>query len=152
MLLRQLLTHWKKNLKGEVEVDLGGESEPEIRTGGSADSMFGMWLSERAVDTEFGDSGRAEASVERGSAAIIDAFLSKENPKIGKPREVNSPVVEWANKGLEEDPSLGTETMAKLYAKQGQMGRARKAFKLLALKYPDKSVYFAAQLKKLSKK
>jgi hypothetical protein len=39
--------------------------------------------------------------------------------------------------------------MAKLYAQQGQMGRARKAYKLLALKYPEKSVYFAAQLKKL---
>jgi hypothetical protein len=40
--------------------------------------------------------------------------------------------------------------MAKLYAKQGQIGRARKAFKMLALKYPEKSVYFASQLKKLS--
>jgi hypothetical protein len=39
--------------------------------------------------------------------------------------------------------------MAKLYAQQGQIGRARKAYKLLALKYPEKSVYFAAQLKKL---
>ena len=61
-------------------------------------------------------------------------------------------VEEWANKGLEENEDLVTETMAKLYAKQGQIGRARKAFKLLALKYPDKSVYFAAQLKKLIKK
>ena len=53
------------------------------------------------------------------------------------------------SRGLVEDPSLVTETMAKLYAQQGQMGRARKAYKLLALKYPEKSVYFAAQLKKL---
>ena len=57
--------------------------------------------------------------------------------------------VPWAKQGLVEDPSLVTETMAKLYAQQGQMGRARKAYKLLALKYPEKSVYFAAQLKKL---
>lgn len=142
----------EKNLESENDVDLWDNNEPEIRSGGSANSMFGKWLSKRAVDTDFGDSGRAEARVERGSAAIIDAFLAKDNPKIGKPREVVSPVVEWANKGLEEDPSLVTETMAKLYAKQGQIGRARKAFKLLALKYPDKSVYFAAQLKKLSKK
>ena len=66
-------------------------------------------------------------------------------------RDVNSPVEEWASKGLEYDPSLVTETMAKLYASQGQIGRARKAFKMLALKYPEKSVYFASQLKKLSK-
>ena len=126
--------------------------EPQIKDGGQANSVFGKWLSDRAKATDFGEAAKAEARVERGASAIIDAFLSKENPQIGKLRDVESPVEEWASKGLEEDPSIITETMAKLYAKQGQIGRARKAFKLLALKYPDKSVYFAAQLKKLSKK
>lgn len=126
--------------------------EPQIREGGRADSLFGKWLEERAKATDFGELSRAEARVERGSSAIIDAFLAKENPQIGKIRDVDSPVEEWASKGLEEDPSLVTETMAKLYAKQGQIGRARKAFKLLAEKFPDKSVYFAAQLKKLRNK
>ena len=126
--------------------------EPQIREGGRADSLFGKWLEERAKATDFGEVSRSEARVERGSAAIIDAFLAKENPQIGKIRDVESPVEEWASKGLEEDISLVTETMAKLYAKQGQIGRARKAFKLLAEKFPDKSVYFAAQLKKLRNK
>ena len=126
--------------------------EPQIKEGGEANSLFGKWLSERAQSTDFGEASKVEARLERGAAAIIDAFLSKENQQIGKVRDVDSPVEEWASKGLEEDPSLVTETMAKLYAKQGQISRARKAFKLLALKYPDKSVYFAAQLKKLSKK
>ena len=126
--------------------------EPQIKEGGEANSLFGKWLSERAKSTDFGEKSKAEARLERGAAAIIDAVLSKENQQIGKVRDVASPVEEWASKGLEEDPSLVTETMAKLYAKQGQISRARKAFKLLALKYPDKSVYFAAQLKKLSKK
>ena len=89
---------------------------------------------------------------ERGAAAIIDAFLQKKNPRIGAPRDVGESVEEWASQGLLEDESIVTETMAKLYAQQGQMKKARKAFKLLALKYPDKSVYFAAQLKKISKK
>ena len=126
--------------------------EPQIREGGSAESLFGKWLANRAKATDFGGSKKSKDLVERGASAIIDAFLSKDNPQIGKVRDVDSPVQEWASKGLEEDASLVTETMAKLYAKQGQMSRARKAFKLLALKYPDKSVYFAAQLKKLIKK
>ena len=126
--------------------------EPQIKVSGEANSLFGKWLSERAKSTDFGEASKVEARLERGAAAIIDAFLSKENQQIGKARDVDSPIEEWASKGLEEDPSLVTETMAKLYAKQGQISRARKAFKLLALKYPDKSVYFAAQLKKLSKK
>jgi hypothetical protein len=127
------------------------DEEPQIRELGSANSVFGKWLSERAKATDFGELKKAEAQVERGATAIIDAFLKKSNPTIGEIRDVDSPVGEWARKGLAEDPSLVTETMAKLYAKQGQIGRARKAFKMLALKYPDKSVYFAAQLKKLSK-
>ena len=135
----------------EIASDLE-EDEPQIREGGSAESLFGKWLAERAQATDFGEARNAENLVERGAAAIIDAFLAKDNPQIGKVRDVDSPVSEWASKGLEEDASLVTETMAKLYAKQGQLGRARKAFKHLALKYPDKSVYFAAQLKKLSKK
>ncbi len=126
--------------------------EPQIREGGRADSLFGKWLEERAKATYFGDASRAESRVERGASAIIDAFIAKANPQIGKIRDVDFSVEEWACKGLEEDPSLVTETMAKLYAKQGQIGRARKAFKLLADKFPDKSVYFAAQLKKLRNK
>ena len=113
--------------------------------------MFGKWLNKRAVETSFGDFGNPDSQVERGSAAIIDAFLSKRNPSIGAVRDVEYSVGEWAGKGLQFDPSLVTETMAKLYASQGQIGRARKAFKMLALKYPEKSVYFASQLKKLSK-
>lgn len=126
--------------------------EPEIQAGGSANSTFGKWLAERAKSTGFGETSQNQEKVERGASAIIDAFLQKENPRIGTPREVGESVEKWASQGLLEDESIVTETMAKLYAQQGQMKRARKAFKLLALKYPDKSVYFAAQLKKLSKK
>ncbi len=133
--------------KTEVESD-----ELQMREVGKADSLFGKWLTERASAIDFGESKKNEAIIERGSSALIDAFLSKNNPQIGKVRDVTNSVEEWASKGLEENEDLVTETMAKLYAKQGQIGRARKAFKLLALKYPDKSVYFAAQLKKLIKK
>ena len=87
--------------------------------------------------------------MEKGAAALIDAFLAKGEVKIGPIRDASESTEEWAQRGLVEDPSLVTETMAKLYAQQGQMSRARKAYKLLALKYPAKSVYFAAQLKKL---
>ena len=142
---------FEKEIHDETKPEFDTQ-EPQIREGGRADSLFGKWLEERAKATDFGEAARAEAIVERGATAIIDAFLAKENPQIGKIRDVESPVEEWASKGLEEDISLVTETMAKLYAKQGQIGRARKAFKLLAEKFPDKSVYFAAQLKKLRNK
>ena len=108
-------------------------------------SLFAIWLKQRAQETGFGKSVQEE----QGASALIDAFLAKQDVRIGPIREGLESTEEWAKQGLVEDPSLVTETMAKLYAKQGQMGRARKAYKLLALKYPEKSVYFAAQLKKL---
>ena len=142
--------HFKSG-ENELEKDavLDGELN-EVKGIGEANSMFGKWLKTRAVETSFGDYGNPESLVERGASTIIDAFLKKKNPSIGVVRDVETPVEEWASKGLQYDPSLVTETMAKLYASQGQIGRARKAFKMLALKYPDKSVYFAFQLKKLS--
>ena len=142
--------HFKSG-ENELEKDavLDGELN-EVKGVGEANSMFGKWLKTRALETSFGDYRNSESPVERGASTIIDAFLKKKNPSIGVVRDIETPVEEWASKGLQYDPSLVTETMAKLYASQGQIGRARKAFKMLALKYPDKSVYFAFQLKKLS--
>jgi hypothetical protein len=141
------------NVKGEKslknEDNISGEII-EIKGRGDANSLFGKWLEKRALEISFGEVGDSNSLLEQGAAAIIDAFLKKKNPSIGEIKDVDSPVEEWANRGLAYDPSLVTETMAKLYAKQGQIGRARKAFKMLALKYPEKSVYFASQLKKLS--
>ena len=124
-------------LGGVVSMDVGREAQPT--------SMFGQWLQQRARETGFG----APDVAEKGAAALIDAFLAKGDVRIGPIRDSLETTEEWAKQSLVEDPSLVTETMAKLYAQQGQIGRARKAYKLLALKYPEKSVYFAAQLKKL---
>jgi hypothetical protein len=71
---------------------------------------------------------------------------------MGKLREVDAPVEEWAKASVMEDPTLVTETMARIFAQQGQIGKARKAYRHLALKYPAKSTYFAAQLKKLNQR
>ena len=130
--------------EGSAEVPKG-IPVPAVTHQAAPTSLFGRWLQQRARETGFGQDDLAE----RGAAALIDAFLAKGDVKIGPIRDALESTEEWAKQGLVEDPSLVTETMAKLYAQQGQIGRARKAFKLLALKYPEKSVYFAAQLKKL---
>ena len=127
----------EKTGPGIVVPSVGGVGQPT--------SLFGQWLQQRARETGFGQTHLAE----QGAAALIDAFLAKGDVRIGPVRDSLETTEEWAAQGLVEDPSLVTETMAKLYAQQGQIGRARKAYKLLALKYPEKSVYFAAQLKKL---
>lgn len=46
---------------------------------------------------------------------------------------------------------LLTETLAKLYWRQGKREKAILAFKKLALKFPEKSAYFASQIEKIQK-
>ena len=136
---------WTHDEPTEVPEESSTVAIPEVGSEGRPQSLFGLWLQQRARETNFGSHQR----VEQGAAALIDAFLAKGDVRIGPVRDALQSTEEWAQQGLVEDPSLVTETMAKLYASQGQMSRARKAYKLLALKYPEKSVYLAAQLKKL---
>jgi AcrR family transcriptional regulator len=140
--LEHEVSQWTSEESEEVPE---GIPVPAVTHQAAPTSLFGRWLQQRARETGFGQDDLAE----RGAAALIDAFLAKGDVKIGPVRDALESTEDWAKQGLLEDPSLVTETMAKLYAQQGQMGRARKAYKLLALKYPEKSVYFAAQLKKL---
>lgn len=143
--LEHEVSEWTEEESQDEVQRTEGVPMPALATQAAPTSLFGRWLQQRARETGFGQDDLAE----RGAAALIDAFLAKGDIKIGPVRDALESTGDWAQQGLVEDPSLVTETMAKLYAQQGQMGRARKAYKLLALKYPEKSVYFAAQLKKL---
>ena len=84
----------------------------------------------------------------QGAAALIDAFLAKGDVKIGPVRDALESTEDWAKQGLVEDPSLVTETMAKLYAQQGQMGRARKSLQAVGFEIPGKKCLFCGPAQK----
>ena len=124
----------------------------------AASSPFAAWLAQRAAAVGFGEasqglpaSGSSAETEGLDANALIDRFIEQQ-PRIGKLREVEAPVEEWAKASVMEDPTLVTETMARIFAQQGQIGKARKAYRQLALTYPAKSTYFAAQLKKLNQR
>lgn len=130
---------------GFVESAIAGT--PALRVEQAAEHVEDV-LSSGTVPTGEEPEGRLEQQ-----AALIDLFIRNE-PMISPIQpDVERPAVkELAKESLVEDTSLITETMARIYAAQGQLGRARRAYKLLALKYPEKSVYFAAQSKQLGRK
>lgn len=51
----------------------------------------------------------------------------------------------------EEEFDLCTETLAQIYAEQGYNEEAKQIYSKLSLRYPEKSVYFAALIEKLDK-
>lgn len=141
----------------ESEVDNWETEVAEIedfdRVRNAVASPFALWLSARAQAVGFGETlpnkvSPLAAPEGMDSRALIDRFITLQ-PKMGKLREVASSVEDWANESILEDPTLVTETMARIYAQQGKLNKARKAYRQLALKYPAKSIYFASQLKKL---
>ncbi len=57
-----------------------------------------------------------------------------------------------AKQSLLENEHLVTETLAKIYAIQGNNSKAIRAYEILSLKFPQKSVYFATLIEKLKTK
>lgn len=51
----------------------------------------------------------------------------------------------------EEAPDFVTETLAKIYTRQGMYKQAILAYEKLSLKYPEKNIYFAGQIEEVKK-
>jgi hypothetical protein len=75
---------------------------------------------------------------------LIDAFI-KSNPKI---KPVKSAVKnEKITESVQENLALMTETLARVYLEQKKYEKALQAYKILSLKYPEKSSFFADRIK-----
>lgn len=76
---------------------------------------------------------------------LIDKFLTQ-NPKITPSKEP----IQLQNLVKDEDPQndgLMTETLARIYLEQKNYSKAIQSYKILSLKYPKKSGFFADQIK-----
>ena len=77
---------------------------------------------------------------------IIDNFI-KNSPKISIDKKY-IPTSEFKiDTNLKDD--LITETLAKIYISQEKYNKAIKAYKILSLKYPKKSSFFADQIERI---
>lgn len=79
---------------------------------------------------------------------IIDQFIQN-NPRITPQQEKTILSNDISMESVEEKDEMFTETLARIYVKQGYLSKALFIYKKLSLKFPEKSSYFAGQIKKI---
>ncbi|MBN2273488.1 MAG: hypothetical protein JXR41_00300 [Bacteroidales bacterium] len=82
-------------------------------------------------------------------STLIDRFIET-NPRIAPPVGP-VPEIDVSAESVKEDEGFLTDTLAKIYVKQGYYSKAIFAYEKLMLKYPEKSTYFAAQIEEIKK-
>ena len=100
-------------------------------------------------------SGESEhpARQEKQKDDLIDRFI-KNQPRITRGKDIQgtsaSNVLPDENEEeKEEDSGFFSETLAKIYLKQGYYSKAMHAYEKLSLKYSEKNSYFASQIEKI---
>ena len=148
----------KENLQDVITKKIQSEAKEDIRLDEAkvaSDLTIGKPIQFKSSDSysfhqwlQLSTKKPLQSVVEKKSEKehIIDTFISN-NPKIeplGKTESVTIEVV--AN---EPNSQLMTETLAKVYLEQKKFEIAIQAFRFLSLKYPEKSGFFADQIKRI---
>ena len=119
---------------------------------------FGEWLQLTSVKTVKRDSDTADAQepmeqinfpleddpAKKKKFDLIDKFIESD-PKISPDTDVADVDIKSSVKLNKEE--LMTETLAKVYLEQKKYKKAIQAYKILSLKYPEKSSFFADRIK-----
>lgn len=94
-------------------------------------------------------SHEIELSKQEKNFDLIDKFIET-NPKI-KPAEEKTEQVDISDSLKIDKKELMTETLARVYLEQKKYKKAIQAYKILRLKYPEKSSFFADRISAVKK-
>ena len=101
------------------------------------------------LETE-SDTAAATAPQMKGQG-LIDSFLEQEQGRILLNDLPQEPAVEEPEEHDESDEEYFTETLARIYIRQGRYRKALDIISRLSEKFPNKNVYFADQIRFLQK-
>ena len=137
-----------KNIKPDDELNIGKPLEFDKTESHS----FAEWLKitsfkpiVRSYEEQQPQIEIKDKSPIQNKLDIIDKFIS-DNPKI-KPVAHYQPKPKLINNDEDISDSLMTETLARIYLEQKNYNKAIQSYKILSLKYPEKSSFFADQIK-----
>jgi hypothetical protein len=95
---------------------------------------------------------KEKSSVFTQKKQLIDKIIESDPGRIKLGNSKFFTPVTDAKQSLLENEHLVTETLAKIYALQGNISKAIRSYEILSLKFPQKSVYFATLIEKLKNK
>ena len=113
---------------------------------------FSEWLKLTTAKPIVREENKNLSNSKKPNSDLINKFI-QENPKL-KP---SKSIVKYDNKEnlssqiTYTSEALMTETLAKVYLQQNNYQKALQAYKILSLKYPEKSGFFADQIRAINK-
>ena len=138
-------------LDSNPEADGGGEEAGKVRpTPADAAIDYVAYLMKTEDEEERKNAGQGP---QLKGQTLIDNFLSQDGAKIQlQEKPTYKPEVETQQDTANDaDDGYFTETLAKIYIKQGRYSKALEIIQRLNLNYPKKNAYFADQIRFLKK-
>jgi len=109
-------------------------------------TSFSSWHTPRVKPLEPAEPIRPISQPEKAPTPPIP------EPEIEPEKETPNVAASLAAKSVAQDDEIISETLAKIFAKQGRKEHAIDIYLKLSLKFPEKKAYFADQIENLTKK